>query len=1145
MTPLDPRLLRMLPAARVWVSLLGFTGLAHGLAAIAQAFAVSTLVVAVAEGRPAEEPLRWTVLSLCLRGLTAAATEVAAARAGAEVSTRLRAMVCRWYVATDADSRTPTAHALTRAVQGTSSVEPYLTRYLPALVQALVLPVAAVVAIATLDWPTAVIPVLTVPLLPLFAALIGSATAQATSARWQTLSRLSGHFLDVMRGLPTLVGYGRAEHQVETVRRVSHDHRRATVATLRLAFLSSAALELLATLSVALVAVSVGIRLAGGSLPLSVAMPLILLAPEAYWPIRRVGAEFHAAADGAAALADILSDLERPTSADPDRTIDAGAVGPVGRRVVLDRVGYHFPGDLTPVLADVTAVLPTGLTVVTGPSGAGKTTFLELVAGIRRPTTGTVSSPPAHLVTQVPFLAATSVRENLVLAADDDQGVAAGSRCAQDLASALRQVGLYHTIAALPEGMDTLLGDDGFGLSAGQRARLATARALLSGRQVLLFDEPTAHLDPETEAALNETLRELARDRVVVVVTHRDALVDVADQVLRLAAGHLAATGTAPALPVRTPVGRSQARLGGSECPAEGSRVPAPESAATEPRVRGLGTSVLAGTAALTSGLALTATSGWLIVAASFRPQILTLMAAVAGVRAFGVARPVLRYVERVRSHDTSLAWLADHRARLYARLIPLTPARLGRRSRGDLLAGVVDDLDDVAYAQVRVTVPVWGMIGTGIAAAALAATQLPTAGVVLAGLVLATAVAGLVEARWEHAVQGRVVTARAAVVRATTTLIARAPDVAAVAGLPGLMRHLAHGQRQLISALSRQGVARAAGAAAVPLLVAVTLLALTPLVVDAVSTGLGTPSAGLLLLLPVALAEVGSGLPDASGAWARARQSRRRLADLVSHRPAVSPGPENNGSARDVPTGSRTAPQLELTGVSATWDGVRPALLPTDLSLPPGHHLALVGPNGCGKSTLLAVLARHVDPSLGRYAMDGEDVTRQPLVQTRAAVAVVDDEPHVFASTVRENLRLAQPGADDAALTQALVLAGLGSWAAALPDGLDTVIGAGGRGVSGGERARLALARAVISLRPVLLLDEPTAHLDEATARAVLADLRTAALGRTTVLVTHRPEGADGADEVRELVPPAQVRALPRLESDQALSGADVTLSR
>jgi ABC-type transport system involved in cytochrome bd biosynthesis fused ATPase/permease subunit len=392
-------------------------------------------------------------------------------------------------------------------------------------VTAVVVPPLAILTLALVDWPSAVVVTLTVPLLPVFAALIGANTRESTQRRWRALASLSGHFLDVMRGLPTLVSYGRAERQVDTIRSVSQKHRLTTMETLRLAFLSSAALELLATISVAMVAVTVGIRLAHGSMALGTALLAILLAPEAYWPIRRVGAEFHAAADGAEALAEITGHLAAPGAGTA-----AGTATPQAATVSADAVSYTYPGTAVPVLADVSLDVGPGLTVVTGPSGTGKTTLLEVLAGVRHPQSGAVTAPRTHLVGQRAFLMAATVRANLALGNDARQ---------ETMWQALRDVGLDGVVAAMPQGLDTPIGDDGFGLSAGQRARLVLARALLAPETAVLLDEPTAHLDGDAAEVAHAAICSLAARRCVIAVSHRAELVALADRLVHLEGGHL------------------------------------------------------------------------------------------------------------------------------------------------------------------------------------------------------------------------------------------------------------------------------------------------------------------------------------------------------------------------------------------------------------------------------------------------------------------------------------------------------------------------------------------------------------------------------------------------------------------------------
>ncbi len=522
MRPFDPALLRAVPEARRPVTTLALVGVGQGVATVATAFALSSLVVAVVRGTPLGVPAAYLAVLFAARGVLTYAGERVAAAAGVSVSAAVRERLLAHWLGRPAEGRPHPAEAVTLADQGAASVEPYVARYLPALVTAGVVPALAVVVLAVVDWPSAVVVVLTLPLLPLFAALIGATTRDATTRRWQALADLSGHFLDVMRGLPTLAAYGRAQRQTETIAEVSQRHRRATMATLRLAFLSSAALELLATICVAIVAVTVGLRLTHGSIALGTGLVAILLAPEAYWPIRRVGAEFHSAADGAAALTTIAQHLREPATEPAERTVE-----PVAARVEVQGLGYTYPGSADPVIRDLGLVAGVGLTVLTGPSGVGKSTVLELIAGLRQPDSGSISCPPSHLVTQRPFLTSASIRANLTLGCDSPPRT-------EVLWAALRAVGLEGPVAALEHGLDSTLGDDGRGFSAGQRARLVLARATLSHRTVLLLDEPTAHLDADSAAIVHDVIADLAERHCVVAVTHRAELLARADHHIHL-----------------------------------------------------------------------------------------------------------------------------------------------------------------------------------------------------------------------------------------------------------------------------------------------------------------------------------------------------------------------------------------------------------------------------------------------------------------------------------------------------------------------------------------------------------------------------------------------------------------------------------
>lgn len=1082
MRPFDTRLLREIPAARAALGRLATAGILAGALAVVQAYAVMHLVLALVEQRPLAGPVAFLLTTLVLRGVVAALRERTAARAADDVTAAVRRRRLTAWLGRPAEARPDPSTASTLATEGVDAIEPYVARYLPALVTAAVIPPLVLIALFTTDWVSGVIVLVTLPLLPLFAALIGQHTEEAVDRQFAGSVRLAGHFADVVRGLPTLVGYQRAEHQAAQVEQIGRQHRRNTMRTLRIAFLSSSALELIGTLSVAIVAVAVGLRLAGGSVGLDVGLLAILLAPEAYWPIRRVGQEFHAAADGAQALTALLEDSTPgdPTSPRPAET------------AVRSRdLGYAYPGSDTSVLDGLTLDLEPGLTAVTGSSGCGKTTLLELLAGLRTPTSGTITAPRAHLVTQRPFLFPGTL-------ADNGGG-----------------------LTDVPG--DTVLGDDGFGLSAGQRARVALTRAAASDAPLLLVDEPTAHLDPDAAAEITARLAALAGERIVVVVTHDPSVMAAADRIIGLTSSSEVAaadrrSGPDEDLPTPRPTATYPIEASGRH-PGE-----APDRHWLRPRP-GILTAGLIAALATASGVALTATSGWLIVRASEKPVILTLLVAIVLVRTFGVARPALRYLERIASHDAALGDLVQRRVGAYRALIPLTPGRLGRRRRADLLTGFVRDLDDVVEAQVRVVVPVVSVLLTGALSAAIVVWfSAPVAAMVVAQVLLGLLCAAIglrVERRDESATLAQ----RASTRRAVDLITTNTSELQAISGEQHALDRLDTASERRLP--RSRGRALVSGAAPVVTALA-TGAAAAALVTPVLDGSLSPALAVLLLLVPFALGDVLDLLPDVVSAWARAEAAQGRVTALLDQQPAVKP----TGTG----TASCTEGRLSTHQVSAAWDENTPIALPS-VTITPGEHLAITGPNGCGKSTFLALLARHLDPVTGSVRLDGQDIRELALDSARGQIALVDDEPHVFAGTVRANLLLARPEAGDGALRVALQQAGLAEWVAGLPEGLDTLLGLGGRSLSGGERTRLAIARALLSARQILLLDEPVAHLDHPTARRVLADLHQGAEERTLALVTHQGLGAEGCSRVLRWPLETPGRAAPDRERERTVA--------
>jgi ATP-binding cassette subfamily C protein CydD len=438
---------------------------------------------------------------------------------------------------------------LALTTRGLDSLDAYVTGYLPALLPAVIVPLAVLVRITVADPVSALVIVITLPLIPLFGFLVGRYTQRATDRQWDRLRGLAGHFADVVAGLPTLRLFGRARRQARMVRTIAEEHRSATMRTLRIAFLSALVLELAAAVSVALVAVPIGLRLIDGGMTLHVGLLVLILAPEAYLPLRALGARFHAGAEGLSVAADAFERVDRARSSAPPVVADRPRPsGPL--TLSLEGVGYTYPDRESPAVRDVhLTVAPGERLALIGPSGAGKSTLLALVLGLVRPEHGCVrvnglvleGEALAELrsrtawVGQRPYLFAGSVYDNVALARPNSSP--------SEVARALTASGMDAVMEELPEGPHTLLGEGGTGLSCGQRQRVALARAHLRRAEIVLLDEPTAHLDPVTEELVLRAADGLLTGNTALVVTHRPATLGHVTRVATMTEGRLTGSG--------------------------------------------------------------------------------------------------------------------------------------------------------------------------------------------------------------------------------------------------------------------------------------------------------------------------------------------------------------------------------------------------------------------------------------------------------------------------------------------------------------------------------------------------------------------------------------------------------------------------
>ncbi|MEJ8636061.1 thiol reductant ABC exporter subunit CydD [Streptomyces sp. MS2.AVA.5] len=1131
MKPIDPRLLRYARATRRFLIAVVLLGLVGATLVVAQAMLIAEVVVgSFQDGMSASglmTPLALLAAVAAGRGLVSWLTELAAHRASAAVKSELRGRLLAratelgpgWL----SGQRSGSLVAL--ATRGVDALDDYFSRYLPQLGLAVVVPVAVLARIVTEDWVSAAVIVVTLPLIPLFMVLIGWATQTRMDRQWRLLSRLSGHFLDVVAGLPTLKVFGRAKAQAESIRSITAEYRRATLRTLRIAFISSFALELLSTLSVALVAVGIGMRLVHGDLDLYTGLVILILAPEAYLPIRQVGAQYHAAAEGLSAAEEIFRVLET----EPRRAGHAEVPGTL--RIELDEVTVRHAGRSEASLDAASLVVESGETVaLVGPSGIGKSTLLDVLLGFVEPAQGRVRIGGVDLrelaperwcekiawVPQRPHLFAGTIAENVRLARPDADDAA--------VTAALREAGAYDFVSALPEGAATLLGEDGAGLSAGQRQRLALARAFLADRPVLLLDEPTAALDGETEEAIVDAVRRLAEGRTVVLVVHRPALLSVADRVVTLTRGTPEGAGfEQPALPGRpAAAGESGAdpyRLADSmNGESETAGVPPlarVRRAAGNLRGR-FWLALLLGSLALGSAVGLMAVSGWLISRASEQPPVLYLMVAVTATRAFGIGRAVFRYAERLVSHDAVLRMLAELRVAVYRRLERIAPAGLRQSRRGDLLSRLVSDVDALQDYWLRWLLPAGVALVVGAGSVGFIAWLLPEAGAVLAvGLLVAGVLVPFISGRVARRAERQLAPARGDLSTRVADLLRGTAELTVAGALKGRVEGTRAADRRLTLIASRGAAATALGTGLSGLACGLTVVCAAFAGVQAVREGrLDGVSLAVVVLTPLAAFEAVTGLPLAVQYRQRVKRSAERVYEVLDS-PVPVREPEHPAPA---PT---TAFPLDVRGLRARHAGQdRDAITGLDLTITAGTRVAVVGTSGSGKTTLAQVLLRFLDAEAGTYTIGGVDAAALDGDTVRQFVGLCAQDAHLFDSSVRENLRLARTGATEEDLRKALADARLLEWVDGLPDGMDTLVGEHGAQLSGGQRQRLALARALLADFPVLVLDEPAEHLDLATADALTSDLLAATEDRTlrgaaTVLITHRLRGLDAVDEV------------------------------
>ena len=825
-----------------------------------------------------------------------------------------------------------TGELTTAAVQGIEALDAYFSQYLPQLVITALIPLSILIFVFPIDLLSGVVLLITGPLIPFFMILIGKGAEVATKRQYETLSRLSAHFLDSLQGLTTLKIFGQSKSHAKNIEKVSEQFRDTTMQVLRITFLSALALELLTTISTAVIAVEIGLRLLYAKMDFLQALFILVLAPEFYLPLRMLGLRFHAGMDGTAAARRIYEILDMPVgsrkSGIGNRETNSQVSTPESQitSIEFSNLSFTYPDESTPALQDINLRIQAGKHIaLVGPSGAGKSTLVNLLLGFIQPTEGELIQPPTESIAWVPqrpYLFHDTIATNIRLGKPN--------ATEDELITAAKAAYLHEFVASLPEGYETVIGEGGARLSGGQAQRLTLARAFLKDAPILILDEPTSSLDPETEVLLEESTRQLMQGRTVITIAHRLNTIFQADQIVVLEQGLIVEQGTHGELMAKNgayagmvgayKISKTEKIKSGEKAanistpshpslltshieppPANHQSLIENQKSNTLSRLLSFLTgswnwvalSVLLGALTIGANLSLMGTSAWLISTAALHPSVAELGLAIVGVRFFGISRAVFRYLERLVSHNVTFRLLSRLRVWFYKNLEPLAPARLVDYRAGDLLSRIIGDVETLENFYVRVVSPpvVALVVGTGVAI--FLASFYPLLAAVIIGFFLSLGlILPLLSLLLSRGPGKALISLRSDLHTQLVDSIQGLPDILAFGRADDGLALIAETGETYGQAQRRMARISGLQSALTVLLTNLGMWTVLIMTIPLVSDGrLEGVMLGTLALLTLASFEAVTPLPLAAQMWESVRVSAERLFEIVNVKPAVMEG--------------------------------------------------------------------------------------------------------------------------------------------------------------------------------------------------------------------------------------------------------------
>ena len=1141
--------------------LLGLTCLVESLAIVGQAWFFGTLINNFIFSENTLHDERYTIIylgiAIVVRLLAHYVQESVANRLGSAVKATFRERALEHMFKLGVQHKERHGDVIHMLTDGLEQVDAYVARYIPQILYAIMIPLIMGIAIVDTLPIIGIILIITVPLIPFFMILIGKQADRLNKEQWERMSFLSGHFLDVLQGITTLKLFGRAKDQIKVIGRLSEEFKDSTLRVLRVAFLSALVLELVSTISTALIAVYLGLTLLDGKISFFSAFFILLLAPEFYTPFRQLGAAFHTGMAGKTSILKYEEFMNRQPSL------------PIGGQSQLKgKVQAIEIKDLTFTYADsengvqhisLEAKRNSPIMLV-GESGAGKSTIAHIIGGFLTAPKGSVTIDGLDLcdidiewwrqqityVSQHPHIMKGTLRDVLSFGMNVSD---------EEIIEACKEVQLLDVIYRQQDGLDTVIGEGGLGLSGGERQRVALVRAFLRKGQVLILDEVTAHLDVKTEAIISSAIKRLMDNKIVIIIGHRLQTMHWASTLYVLKHGRIIQQGSYVKLLavdgyfkdlVTSGLGEFSStieeqlkteksfslehreeidnliRVDNQDAYVLGKdTIQTPEVSTSKLGIQGwklLFTVLSPAKWSLVLALNFTfltvfmnvgllTVSAWLLASAALQPGLTYLSLAIVGVRFFGVSRAVCRYFERYTSHRMAFQGLYGLRVWFYAHLEPLAPAILKRFGAGDMLGRIMGDIEVLQFFYLRTLIP---------PAAAIALTILVAYGVstidnsLVAPIVLAAFILGLVLPLVVYAHNKQSLTAVGPQQGEYKSLLSDTMD--------SLEDVISYGNEQLVynriqhmmsTVDANKGIIERGMNLGNTLFlggVQITVVIVAILAANVLTGAWASVMVAVAAIGTQAWFEALQPMIAAVHHGAESKVATSRLMAL-SHEPIPVMEPK-------APKPFNANREITFTDVSFGYDAHRRIYEHLRLDITQGQSIAIVGASGSGKTTLFNMLERLYD--YGGSIHVGDVELKDISIDTwRNALGTITQDTYIFHASFEDNIRLARPDASETDLEYAIDRASLRSVVERLPEGIHTIVGSGGHGLSGGERQRVALARLFLRKPQVVLLDEPLEGLDQVTRKALHRDLMEYVQDKTCLYITHQLEGLEQMDRI------------------------------